>query len=82
MRMRSLKKGVSKEAKEALAIVASEFTALQRVLEEQKQALSSSRKTKKLTKAEAELIDILSSSLRSAQERMTKEVTDVEDVVE
>lgn len=82
VRMRSLKKGVSREAKEALAIVASEFAALQKMLDEQKDTLASSRKTKKLTKAEAALIDMLSNSLRSAQERMTKEVADVEDVVE
>ncbi len=82
MRMRSLRRGVSKEAKEALAIVHSEFDALQAQLQEQKKLLESSRKTKKLTKAESELIEGLSQSLDEAEKRMTKEVMDVEDIVE
>jgi hypothetical protein len=82
MRMRSLRKGVSRETKEALAIVKTEFTSLHTQLQEQKAMLESSRKTKKLTKAESELIDTLARALDDAEKRMTKEVTDVEDIVE
>ena len=82
MRMRSLRKGVSRETKEALAIVKTEFASLHTQLQEQKAMLESSRKTKKLTKAESELIDTLGRALDEAEKRMTKEVTDVEDIVE
>ena len=82
MRMRSLRKGVSRETKEALAIVKTEFASLHTQLQEQKAMLESSRKTKKLTKAESELIDTLGHALDEAEKRMTKEVTDVEDIVE
>jgi hypothetical protein len=56
-KLRSLKKGVGRETKEALSMLASEFGKLQAQVDIQKKQLEDARKTKKLTKAEAELIE-------------------------
>jgi hypothetical protein len=82
IRIRNLKKGVTRETKEALAILGTEFDALRSQLSTQKAALENGRKTKKLTKAEAELFDTLSSALSSSLKRVEKEIGDVEDLVD
>lgn len=81
-RLRSLKRGVGRETKEALSILASEFEKLQAEINGQKVQMEDARKTKKLTKAEAELIDTLRSALKDAQKRVEKEIEDVEDLVD
>lgn len=81
-RLRSLKKGVGKETQEALGILAFEFEKLQTQVRNQKTKLESARKTKKLTKAETELIETLTAALTESQKRVQKEIEDVEDLVD
>jgi len=82
LRLRLLKRGVGKETKEALAILSSEFDSLQSELLRQKEVLESARKTKKLTKAEADLIATLSSALATSKKKVAKEIGDVEELVD
>ncbi len=58
------------------------FASLRAELTHQKGILESGRKTKKLTKAEADLFDVLTSALKNSEKRVQKEITDVEDLVE
>ena len=81
-RMRSLKRGVSREAQEATAMLASEFSKLQKELAAQKAQLEGARKTKKLTKAESTLFETLAQALQASQKRVEKEIGDVEDLVD
>jgi Sec-independent protein translocase protein TatA len=81
-RLRSLKKGVGRETKEALSMLASEFQNLEAQVQNQKKQLEDARKTKKLTKAESELIATLTSALKESQKRVEKEIEDVEDLVD
>jgi hypothetical protein len=81
-KLRRFKTGVAKETKEALAMLQTEFGILHSVLSEHAQDLAASRKNKKLTKAEAELVDTVQDALRDAQNKLKKEITDVEDIVE
>lgn len=81
-RMRALKKGVSRETKEALAMLASEFKSLRDELDTQRSKLENARKTKKLTKAEADLFATLGQALSVSQKRVQKEMDDVEDIVD
>ena len=82
LRLRRLRAGVTRETEEALAILHTEFVALQNVVRTQADTLSSSRKTKKLTKAEAILIEAIEEALKMAQKKVEKEIVDVEDLVE
>jgi hypothetical protein len=82
MRLRSLKRGVGRETKEALAMLSSEFEKLNSELEHQEEQLASARKTKKLTKAEADLIYTLKAALQESKKRVGKEIGDVEDLVD
>ncbi len=82
LRLRSLKKGVGRETKEALSMLSAEFEKLQNELLHQKEQLEGARKTKKLTKAEAELIATLSTALEDSKKRVGKEIGDVEDLVD
>lgn len=81
-RLRSLRKGVTRETKEALAMLSGEFGKLQKELQNQKESLASSRKTKKLTKSETDLFSVLTEALASSQKRVEKEIVDVEDLVD
>jgi hypothetical protein len=81
-RIRRFRKGVTKEAKEALSMLTSEFAQLRKEITTQKTLMESSRKTNKLTKAEAELFEVLTQALRTSEKRVEKEITDVEDLVE
>lgn len=80
-RYRILKRGVLKEAGEAVVVVDAEFSLLAKELEKQLEMLRASRKTKKLTKGESTLAASLKKSLESSQERINKEITDVDKVV-
>jgi len=81
-RLRSLKLGVAREAKEAVAILEREFASLTQSVLQHGKTLKAGRKTNRLTKAEQELLDTLSASLVSAKLTIIKEITDVEDIVE
>jgi len=81
-KLKVLKRGVNRETKEALAMLTSEFKNLHDELGKQKLLLESARKTKKLTKSESDLIQILSQALSASQKRVEKEIGDVEDLVD
>ena len=82
IRVRRLRAGVTRETEEALAMLHSEFGTLQELVRTQSESLTSSRKTKKLTKAEAVLIQAIETGLKNAQKKVEKEITDVENIVE
>ncbi|MFT7506920.1 MAG: hypothetical protein ACI92I_000056 [Acidimicrobiales bacterium] len=82
VRLRRLRTGVTRETDEALVMLGAEFEALRKVVRTHSDLLSSSRKTKKLTKAEAVLIEAVEEALQSAQKKVEKEITDVEKIVE
>ena len=75
--LRRFRKRVSKESNEALEILHREFSALQQALREQEVLLLESRKTKKLSKAEADMIEIIDRALQVSQRNVEKEITDV-----
>lgn len=69
------------ESTEALDILHREFGALQSELREQESGLQNSRKTKKLTKAEAAMIESFDRSLQKSQRAVEKEIEDVTKLV-
>ena len=75
--LRRFRKRVSEESNEALEILHREFSALQQALREQEVLLLESRKTKKLSKAEADMIEIIDRALQVSQRNVEKEITDV-----
>ncbi|MEM9336229.1 MAG: Ig-like domain-containing protein [Patescibacteria group bacterium] len=81
-RIKRLRKRVEIEAEEALAILEKEFTGLTKALGKEEEALRSSRKTKKLTIAEAHLIETMQSSLADSKRKVRKEISDVEALVD
>ena len=68
---------VGTESSEALSILQREFASLHHTIAEQRQLLTDSRKTKKLTKAEADTLDVFSQSLETSQQAVEKEIRDV-----
>lgn len=81
MRWRRLRKGVTRESKEALAILQREFTTLRQTLTTESVALAASRKANKLTKAESDLIATLTAALDRAEDTVEKEIEDVTELV-
>lgn len=82
MRLRSLKKGVSREAREAHKMLSGEFAKLKVVIADERETLLGLRKTKKLTKAEDELFKALEEAMGASEKRVQKEIVDVESLVE
>jgi hypothetical protein len=78
--LRRFRRRVRVESVEALDILHREFTALEKELSAQELKLQESRKTKKLTTAEQEMIAVVRGSLQSSQRRVEKEITDVTDL--
>lgn len=77
MYMRRFRKEIKRESTEALDILHREFSTLQHVLHEQETVIAESRKTKKLTKAEADMIEQLGNALKTSQQNVEKEIVDV-----
>lgn len=77
---RRFRKRVRIESTEALEILRSEFSSLQTILHDQESVLQASRKTNKLTKAEADMIEVLDRALQSSQRKVEKEIEDVTDL--
>ncbi|MCA9365724.1 hypothetical protein KC723_02420 [Candidatus Kaiserbacteria bacterium] len=77
MRLKRFRRKVSVESTEAFDIVKKEFSELHTILLAQEKKVAESRKTKKLTKAESELIESLTMELQDSQQRIEKEITDV-----
>ena len=81
-RIQRIRRTVTRETKDALNKLNEEFTKLKKALTAEETKLKKSRKTKKLTKAEAALITNMQETLRTAQQRLEKEVAEVDDIVE
>jgi len=81
-KLRRLRTGVSREAHEAMSMLQVEFGMLQKLIQTQSATLAASRKNKKLTKAEAELVESLTVAMNESQKKVAKEITDVEDIVD
>jgi len=79
--VRKLRRKISIESKEALDILATEFTSLHEKLKTEEAKLTDSKRSKKLNKSEEELFITLSKALVSAQAQVEKEVEDVEKLV-
>ncbi|MEL6803292.1 MAG: hypothetical protein AAFO91_05820, partial [Bacteroidota bacterium] len=73
---------VSTETKEALSVVEREFNALKQTVQREESVLVESRPTKKLTKAESDLLKVFCTQLNTAERAIKKEVSDVDDIVE
>ncbi|MEN9920310.1 MAG: hypothetical protein RL538_203 [Candidatus Parcubacteria bacterium] len=74
---RRFRKKIRVESVEALDILHREFSSLQTELRRQESLVSESRKTKKLTKAEADMIESLDRALQASQKNVEKEIMDV-----
>lgn len=81
LRFRKMTAGVARESSEALGMLHTEFVQLRSVLSTQEESLRASRKTKKLTKAETALVAALHDELSQAEEKVAKEIADVEKIV-
>jgi len=79
--LRRLRRKVSVESKEALDILAREFTKLHETLNKEEAKLTDAKRSKKLNKSEEEMFVSMSKALISAQSQVEKEVTDVEKLV-
>lgn len=79
--LRRFRKRVSIESKEVSLILNKEFSNLYSILEQQKLEVIETRKTKKLTKAEEQMFDVVSMAIHEAQAKVGKEVSDVERLV-
>lgn len=75
--VRRLRKRVSVEAEEVLMVLNRQFDELSVELDDKAKKLAETRKTGKLTKAEAELVSEVGNQLTSAKQKITKEITDV-----
>lgn len=80
--LRRFRSKVRVESGEVVTIVFKEFASLRAVLAEKQQALSDSRKTKKLTKAEESTFAALNEALQVAESNIQKEALDVEGLVD
>lgn len=80
--VRSFKKRVGVESVEALEILHAEFSDLQKMIRIEEEALQSSRKTKKLTKAEAHMIETFATALLASQSKVEKEIEDITELTE
>jgi hypothetical protein len=76
-KMGRLRAKVIVESEEAAMMLATEFRHLDQVILEQEEQLQASHKTKKLTKAEAEMFIELKATVAEAKRRVGKEVDDV-----
>jgi len=74
---RRFRGAVRVESVEALDILRREFSKLQGTLREQESSLQASRKTKKLTKAEADMVETIDRALQTSQAAVEKEIQDV-----
>tara|TARA_B100000745_G_C20146145_1_gene393029 strand:+ start:524 stop:2266 length:1743 start_codon:yes stop_codon:yes gene_type:complete len=81
LRFAKMRKGVATESAEALAMLHKEFAELRDALAAQTDALRSTRKTKKLTKAEDQLVRTMEKEIADSEQRVAKEIADVKDMI-
>jgi hypothetical protein len=79
--IRRFRKQIGVESSEALEILRREFSSLQSELRHQEALMMESRKTKKLTKAESDMIQVLDLALQDSQRKVEKEIEDVKRLV-
>lgn len=79
---RRFKGTVRTESAEALTILHREFSSLQTTLRDQESTLQAARKTKKLTKAETAMIEVIDRALQASQRKVEKEIEDVTQLTE
>lgn len=77
---KKFRRSVSVETAEALAVLHTEFGQLQTVLKNHESKMQDSRKTKKLTKAESEMIKVMDEALQSSQNKVEKEIADIKEL--
>ena len=82
LKLRSIRKRVSKESGEAMFMAQSEFSNIQNIIKKHEQNIILSRKNNKLTKSESELINELNDVINTAKSRVEKEISDVEQVIQ
>lgn len=75
--IRRFRRRVTKESREALTMLQTEFARLEKTLQEQEVVLAQARRTGSLTKAEAETINLLRAALVQSKTRVEKEIVDV-----
>ncbi|MDA8596749.1 cohesin domain-containing protein [Candidatus Pacebacteria bacterium] len=80
-RLRNIKSTVAGETEEALAVLRSEFAQLRATLRTESDELAASRKGGKLTKAETQLVEAVEVAMKESEQRVKKEVSDVDDIV-
>jgi len=81
VRARSVRRYVIAETDEALSVLEQKFKELQQTVSREEQNLTTARKTKKLTKAEATLLENMRMHITTAEEAIKKEISDVDDMV-
>ena len=79
--LRRFRSKIGTESSEALDILHREFSSLQLKLREQESLMQASRKTKKLSKAESDMIQVLDIALQDSQRNVEKEIQDVKRLV-
>lgn len=75
--LRRFRKSVNRESTEALNILHQEFTTLQKILRTQEALMVESKKTKKLSRAESDMIKTIDLALQNSQRKVEKEIQDV-----
>ncbi len=81
-KLRSMRTRVHKEADEAYDVFMREHAALSKTLESEATKVAATRKGKKLTKAEAQLVTQVQTQLKKMHTRVQKELADVDEVIE
>lgn len=79
-RYRRYRATVKLEAHEVVAIISEEFSNMRSFIKTQEAELAESRKTKKLTKIEINLLTSLQEKITAAEQKISKEAVDVEEV--
>ncbi len=80
-RIRTLRRKVLIESDEAVMVLRRQFEHISLLLTEEEQKLAGSRKTLKLTDAEAHLVSSMRSALNDAEQKVVKEVEDVTRII-
>jgi hypothetical protein len=80
-RLRRIRTVVTRETTDALSVLGAQFTALRDIVRADSEALRNSRKTKKLTKSETQLVEDVMARIDSAETAIHREIAEVDDIV-
>ena len=78
--LRRFRRRVRVESTEAHEMLSAEFASLRETLAARSSTLAESRKSGRLTKAEEEMVSELDAALRESEQRVAKEIADIEDL--